>query len=635
MERSTEKTIISGKQYYLHTVKKEETTYSISKAYNVTVEDITKINPQSVYSIKIGETLLIPVVDGDVSQSTNAAKVSTREKDTEKYDYHVFQSGETIYSLSRIYGVSENDILAANPSLVVTDISIGTEIAIPKKTFKVETQNFQKEQPKYFFHKVKKGETLTSIASYYGMTLKELRKENGHNSFLAEGDMIKIPSKYQKVVAVEDVLIEHPDTISADTNMVLYYERPTTLTPVADLKGTLDVAVLLPLYLKENSIRYEVDSSRVSNGKRIYRTTYRQEDWIYSRSQGFIEMYEGILLAADTLRKQGLNINIHTYDVSNDTRQMTELINKGKLKYVDLIIGPIYSSNLAIAAEYASTLNIPIVSPVQLMSSDVLRDNKTLFVANPFLHVAQEKIVDYVSNFYNNNIVFVHGDTYETSSEINDFKSKMLSKLSESMPYEDIRFKEFFFYNRSAFNNDSINRLGHALSTSFDNVVIIASEDQSLISETIQDVHTLSKNNTVHVFGYPVIRGMDNLDPRYLFDLDLRVASSSWIDYNEPDVMAFLNNFYKTFSTEPDAMSYAWSGYDIAYFFLSGLAIHGDEFIQHPEIHNPDLLQTEFDFKRATPNDGFENNFVYVIRYSKDNSVVMEKDVNEELYGIK
>ncbi|MBP5589550.1 MAG: LysM peptidoglycan-binding domain-containing protein [Bacteroidales bacterium] len=41
VERSNEKTIISGKQYYLHTVKKEETTYSISKANNVSVEDIT------------------------------------------------------------------------------------------------------------------------------------------------------------------------------------------------------------------------------------------------------------------------------------------------------------------------------------------------------------------------------------------------------------------------------------------------------------------------------------------------------------------------------------------------------------------------------------------------------------------
>ena len=629
VERSTEKTIISGKQYYLHTVKKEETTYSISKAYNVTVEDITKLNPNAVYSIKVGEILLIPVVEGEAPKSTTVSRTSNAEKDTEKYDYHVLQSGETIYSLSRIYGVSESDILLANPSLVVTDISIGTEIAIPKKNFKTETQNFQREQPKYFFHKVKKGETLNSIAAYYGMALKDLRKENNNSRFVAEGDMIRIPSKYQKEVVAE--VMPNIDTVFVDTTMVVYFDKPANLTSVNNLKGTLDVAVLLPFYLKENGSRYEVDSSRFVNGKRVYRTTSRSEDWIYSRSKGFIEMYEGILLAADTLRKLGLNINLHTYDVTNDTRQMTDIINQGKLKDMDLIIGPVYSSNLAIAAEYANTLNIPIVSPVQLMSSDVLHDNGTLFVANPFLHVSQEKIVDYISKFYDKNIVFVHGDTNETSPEINDFKIKLLSKLDEYIPYEDIRFKEFFFYNRSAFNNDSINRLGHALSSSLENVVVIASEDQSLISETLQDIHTLSKSNntTVHVFGYPIIRGMENLDPKYLFELDLRVPSSYWIDYSARDVKAFLTNFYKKFSIEPEEMSYAWSGYDIAYFFMSGLAIHGKEFMEHPEIHNPDLLQTEFDFRHETLNDGFENNFSYIIRYSKDNIIMMEKNVNE------
>ena len=629
VERSNEKTIISGKQYYLHTVKKEETTYSISKAYNVSVEDITKINPDAVYSIKVGEILLIPVVEGEAPKISTVSRTSNVEKDTEKYDYHVLQSGETIYSLSRIYGVSESDILLANPSLVVTDISIGTEIAIPKKNFKTETQTFQREQPKYFFHKVKKGETLNSIAAYYGMTLKDLRKENNNSRFVAEGDMIRIPSKYQKEVVAD--VVSNIDTVFVDTTMVVYFDKPTNLTSVNNLKGTLDVAVLLPFYLKENGSRYEVDSSRFVNGKRVYRTTSRSEDWIYSRSKGFIEMYEGILLAADTLRKLGLNINLHTYDVTNDTRQMTDIINQGKLKDMDLIIGPVYSSNLAIAAEYANTLNIPIVSPVQLMSSDVLHDNGTLFVANPFLHVSQEKIVDYISKFYDKNIVFVHGDTNETSPEINDFKIKLLSKLDEYIPYEDIRFKEFFFYNRSAFNNDSINRLGHALSSSLENVVVIASEDQSLISETLQDIHTLSKssNTIVHLFGYPIIRGMENLDPKYLFELDLRVPSSYWIDYSAPEVKAFLSNFYKKFSIEPDEMSYAWSGYDIAYFFMSGLAIHGKEFMEHPEIHNPDLLQTEFDFRHETLNDGFENNFSYIIRYSKDNIILMEKNVNE------
>ena len=51
---------------------------------------------------------------------------------------------------------------------------------------------------------------------------------------------------------------------------------------------------------------------------------------------------------------------------------------------------------------------------------------------------------------------------------------------------------------------------------------------------------------------------------------------------------------------------------------LSGLAMHGKEFIIHPEIHNPDLLHTEFDFRRNSINDGFENQKLFLIRYSND-----------------
>jgi len=94
--------------------------------------------------------------------------------------------------------------------------------------------------------------------------------------------------------------------------------------------------------------------------------------------------------------------------------------------------------------------------------------------------------------------------------------------------------------------------------------------------------------------------------------------SPYWIDYIKRDVRHFNNDFRHKFLTEPAELSYAWQGYDIAYYFLSGLAIHGKDFIKHPEIHNPDLLQTEFDFRRKSVNDGFENQMLYLIRYTRD-----------------
>ena len=112
---------------------------------------------------------------------------------------------------------------------------------------------------------------------------------------------------------------------------------------MTSLTGKLDVAVLLPFFLKENSVRFDIDSSRYLNGRRVYRTVPRQDEWVYSRSIGFVEMYQGILLAADSLRRLGLTVNLHTYDITNDNQKMRDLINQGKLEDMDLIIGPVYS----------------------------------------------------------------------------------------------------------------------------------------------------------------------------------------------------------------------------------------------------------------------------------------------------
>ena len=179
------------------------------------------------------------------------------------------------------------------------------------------------------------------------------------------------------------------------------------------------------------------------------------------------------------------------------------------------------------------------------------------------------------------------------------------------------------------FDNDSINRLGHALSEKSGNIIVIASEDASVISETIQDIHGLSKKFDIEVFGYPAMIDIDNLDPMYLFDLDIMVYYPYWLDYNKSDVIKFNSHFLSKFETEPLEKSYAWQGYDIAYYFLSGMAIFGKEFISSPGLHYPDLLQTEYDFRRNDEGDGFENKKLFLIRYTNDYKVLLVEESSD------
>ena len=624
VERSKDKVIISGIPYYVHVVKKGETAYSISRAYGITVEELTKENPPAVYGVNEGQALRIPV--NSVTDVIPSGSVPVpKQRDDNKFIYHNLKPGETVYYLSKSYGVSENEIIQSNPGIDINKLSVGSEVAVPRREFMNDRQKFDNQEKKYIYHKVLKGESLSSIAEKYGLSVRELRRENRDLRFPQVGDFVRIPG--MKVAESENI-----EPLKADTSVtiteepVIRMDRPVGYTQVKNLHGSLNVAVLLPFYLKENSARIEIDSSKLVKGKKNYKIIKRADDWIYPRSMDFVEMYEGILLAADTLRSLGLDINLNVYDIKSDTIALTKLIRSGKLAEMDLIIGPVYSHNLTIIADYIRDLGIPVVSPVPLINNSALSNNPTLFMSNSSLEIAQKALSKKISEYYDHNFVFIHSDILGIDEDVNRFKNLIFTELSYKLPYEDTKFKEFTFYSRSMFNNDSINRLSHALSEQSKNIVIIASELSPVISETIMDVHGLSKKFDVKVFGYPAMKDIDNLNPKYFFDLDMMVYSPYWIDYTKNNVRQFNSKFRQKFLTEPSEKSYAWQGYDIVYYFLSGMAMKGKDFIVHPEIHNPELLQTEYDFVRKEVGDGCENQKLFLIRYTKEYDVKLVEE---------
>jgi LysM repeat protein/ABC-type branched-subunit amino acid transport system substrate-binding protein len=626
VERSKDKVIISGKPYYIHTVKKGETVYSISKAYEITPQDLTKENPSAENGVKVGQSLSIPVV-GNIRKPKTPALQAQIPKDESKFIYHKLNPGETVFALSKKFGVSEQEIVQSNMGIEINRMPLGFEIAIPKRQFINNDQKLQVPEKNIIEHKVVKGETLYSISEKYGITVKELRRENKGLLFPKVDDFVRIP--VAKITEVADQGKPKTDSVTFVTKEnAIAEEKTASQTPVNNLKGTYNVALLLPLYFEENAIRTEIDSFRIVKGKPVYKIINRPEEWIYPGSLGFLELYEGVLLASDTLRSLGLDINLHVYDIKSDTVAVTKLLESGVLKDMDLIIGPVYSQNLSLVASYANAYEIPVISPVPLRNNNPLDNNPFLFIANPSLEVAQEAIAKKLSNYWDNNFIFIHSDSTHSNPDVDSFKNKIFRELITNIPYEEIKFKEFIFYSRSTFDEDSINRLEHALSDQAKNFIIIASEDAPVMSETIADLHTLSKKFDIKLMGYPAMRGLDNLDPIYYFDLGIELYTPYWIDYKIRDVRNFNASFRQKFLVEPSESSFAWEGYDITYYFLSGLALHGKKFISDPDIHNPDLLQTSFQFKRKAEGSGFENQKLYLIKFANDMEIKLINEAN-------
>jgi LysM repeat protein len=91
--------------HFTHTVSKGQTLYSIARMYEVTVDEIIALNPECAQKLAIGYKLKI-------AQKTKSADATAPSSDKR---YHTIQSGETLYRLGQMYGITPQAICAANP----------------------------------------------------------------------------------------------------------------------------------------------------------------------------------------------------------------------------------------------------------------------------------------------------------------------------------------------------------------------------------------------------------------------------------------------------------------------------------------------------------------------------------------
>ena len=106
---------INGKLYVIHEVDKGETLYSISKRYDVSMNEIAEATPEVKRGLKAGARIKVPYKQPAVDVST--PKV------------HTVAKGETLFAISRIYGVTYQEIMAWN-NLDSPSISIGQKLTI-------------------------------------------------------------------------------------------------------------------------------------------------------------------------------------------------------------------------------------------------------------------------------------------------------------------------------------------------------------------------------------------------------------------------------------------------------------------------------------------------------------------------
>ena len=159
--------IANAQEYRKHTVQAGETLYSLSKQYNVSKEDLIKLNPDAKDGIAVGDLLIIPSKEA----ITDAAFIE-----------HEVKPKETLYGLSKRYGVLLADLKRAN-NLETTLIKTGQILRVQNFDELFNTDTWL----------VVKGDTLYNISKRTNTTVEQLKALNNLSSSLIKiGQVLRL-----------------------------------------------------------------------------------------------------------------------------------------------------------------------------------------------------------------------------------------------------------------------------------------------------------------------------------------------------------------------------------------------------------------------------------------------------------
>jgi LysM repeat protein len=115
--------------YESYTVKKGDTYYSISRAYNITVDALKTANKNE--ALKAGQRLFIPKTNSP--KTIVKTEESTKQSSKDSTVYYKVKQGDNLYRIALIFGVSAKDIQEAN-QLSSFDIKVGQTLKIKNPT---------------------------------------------------------------------------------------------------------------------------------------------------------------------------------------------------------------------------------------------------------------------------------------------------------------------------------------------------------------------------------------------------------------------------------------------------------------------------------------------------------------------
>ncbi|WP_299159419.1 LysM peptidoglycan-binding domain-containing protein [uncultured Tenacibaculum sp.] len=590
------------KRYVSYKVQDGETMRDIAKRLDMKTKDLLRLNPDVGRRPDANTVIVIPnpeIKKGVSSSSsentedpvitdTESTESESPEKNTEttenifqqtvyEYETHVVKAGETVYRITKEYNISKDDLIKWNPEypgIKNNDLSIGQVLKV-KATENVITIDREEVLKKFLTHTVKSKETVYSLTRFYN---------------ISKEDLIRLNPEYPNIVdnelSIDQLLKIKPiEEVNSDENYTFYKDTIQENT-------SINLAILLPFKAKE----YDSLSARNIFSEKKNKSA--------SLANMVTDFYMGSEMAIDSIKKQGVIVNMNIFDTGNRGNNITSILDEDKLDSADVVIGPFYSNKAEIIARKVS---VPVVFPH-------FSSKQQNFSASKLIKTAPEKdnYTDYLTSFlkdtYNGEEIFIVGDGDSNSNaRINKIVRSL--KSHDSIKNIHVLKPKDGYIKRERFTKE-MNPKKH-------NWVVITSNNNVAIADALNSMIGLPDDITVQVFAIEKNKAYDKIENNKLASIDFTYVSNSFADDSSTDVKAFNKKYYTKNNTIPS--DYAIKGFDITYDVLMRLASGKsltDTFKDGVSLR----LENKFDYRKKVFGSS-SNSGLFIVKYNKDLSL--------------
>lgn len=321
-------------------------------------------------------------------------------------------------------------------------------------------------------------------------------------------------------------------------------------------------------------------------------------------NQSTLDLYQGMMLANDSLMDADIDIELVSYDTERKVEQVKNLMAMDEMKSVDVLFGPLFSDELVPVAEFSKNYMVPMVNPIS-NSPEYIKDNPYSILLQPDYDIIGKESAEALSKRnLRRPCAVIYGDQPRDSIMVASFLKRaeeLNLKIAFTKYVERSKSHEVLTVLMSPTKHD---KFGYPVEFTLkkDSIgsIFVASDDELIFTKVIRSVDL--RADSVIILGMNSWLTKPGMEFEKFERLNIMMSSPDYVDIYSPEYQQFRSNYIEKYGSVPSP--FARIGYESMLMLGAQLKEHGLEFVSKIQTGYPftGMFKRMYDFNESQCN---------------------------------